>query len=432
MATKTAFPVRTLVRALMFLSVLVMALSGCASASTSANTIGGIKVDKGISDLGNGTHLMNLGVLSPLSSTNPVGALIGIPLTNGIDCYFQGVNDSGGIDGFKVNLLRHDSQYNAQVSLQEYTSIHDNVLMISESLGTAPTFAIKDAAVQDHMLVMAATLASSLAREPNLVQTGTPYRLQVENAFDYLVKQLGKTAPKTGIIYQNDDYGKDGLNGYTESVAFYHLNDVGQKSYTSGDTDFTAQVLAMKSLGADYVFLSTTPTETAKIIGTGAAIGYFPQWVLQSPGWSNILYKLAPQLIPVFESRVWLMGQGAVWGDTSAPGMSKFLADTAKYFPNQKPDGFFAFGYVLGEINYALLKKAADNKDLTRDGLIKAYKGLSVNLGGLLPNITYGDTPDTRVPTRDNEIFVLDHTQPTGGKILVPDFTGDAAKASKF
>jgi ABC-type branched-subunit amino acid transport system substrate-binding protein len=430
MATKTAFPVRTLVRALMFLSVLVLALSGCASASTSTSTSGGIKSDKGISTLPDGTKLMNLGILTPLSGT--VGALIGIPLTNGIDCYFQGVNDSGGIDGYKVNLLKHDTQYNAQVSLQQYNDIHDNILMVSESLGTAPTFAIKDAAVQDKMLVMAATLASSLARETNLVQTGTPYRLQVENAFDYVTKKLGISSPKTGIIYQNDNYGKDGLAGYTESVAFYHLNDVGQKSYNSGDTDFSAQVVAMKTAGADYVFLSTTPTETAKIIGTGAAIGYTPQWILQSPGWSNVLYALAPQLIPVFESHVWLMGQGAVWGDTSVPGMSKFLADQAKYFPNQKPDGFFAFGYILGEINYALLKKAADNKDITRQGLLNAYKGLSVNLGGLYPNITYGDTPDKRVPTRDNEIFVLDHTQPTGGKILVPDFTGGAALVSTF
>ena len=52
----------------------------------------------------------------------------------------------------------------------------------------------------------------------------------------------GKAAPKTGIIYQNDEYGEDGLTGYNESITAYHLNDVGQKSYNATDTDFSAQV----------------------------------------------------------------------------------------------------------------------------------------------------------------------------------------------
>src|SRR5437899_7196011 len=108
------------------------------------------------------------------------------------------------------NLVEKDSQYNQLIHVQQYGLIHNQVLMIADSLGTPTTFAIKDQAASDHMLVSAATLASSLAREKYLILVGTPYRLQVENAFDYVVYKLGVQNAATAIIYQNDEYGQDG------------------------------------------------------------------------------------------------------------------------------------------------------------------------------------------------------------------------------
>src|SRR2546430_2433536 len=165
------------------------------------------------------------------------------------------------------------------------------------------------------MLISAATLSSALAREKYLVLVGTPYRLQVENAFDYIVNKLGVQSPATGIIYQNDEYGQDGLTGYKEAVTAYHLNDVGQAAYAPTDTSFAAQVLQMKAANAKYVFLTTLPTVTAGIIGTAAKLGYFPQWILQSPGFALGLLGVPP-LVPLL-SKAWVVGQGATWGDSS-------------------------------------------------------------------------------------------------------------------
>ena len=81
----------------------------------------------------------------------------------------------------------------------------------------------------------------------------------------------------------------------------------------------------------------------------------------------------------------------------------------------------------------AILKKAYDNGDLTRDGLFKAFESLQqVDLGGLYPPVTYGGSPDQRVPTRDNSVYAIDHTSPGGVKDLSGDFVGTAAKDSKF
>ena len=405
----------------------LMTLSGCASNSGTNNNSGStLKAGPGV-DV---THkTITLGILSPY--TGQVAAPIGIPLANGVKAYFDHVNDNGGIDGFKVKFLEEDTVYDPPTEVQKYNQIHNQVLMIADSLGTQPTFAINSLATADHMLVSAATLASSLAREKYLVLLGTPYRLQVENAFDYIVNKLGVKNPKTGIIYQNDDYGQDGLTGYKEAISAYGLKDVGQAAYGVTDTSFTAEVLKMKQAGAKYVFLTAVPSAAVGIITTAFKLGYNPQWILQSPAFATVLLTIPG--VPALLSKAWLVGQGATWGDTSVPGMAQLLQDVQKYFPQQKPDGYFEFGYTSAHITYAILKKAFDNNDATRDGLYNAFISLkSVDLGGLYPSVTYGSSPNERVPTRDSVIYQIDATQPAGVKPITPDFTGTAAMASQF
>ncbi len=417
---------KTLYVCLGFIVVCVMALSGCAGSapSTSGTTL---KVGPGVDT----THkTITLGIISPYSG--PVAAPIGDPLAKGVEVFFDHVNDNGGINGYKVKFLEEDSQYNPQVAVQLYNKIHNQVLMIADSLGTPPTEAINPLATADHMLVSAATLASSLARQKYIVLVGTPYRLQVENAFDYVVNTLGIKSPKTGIIYQNDEYGQDGLTGYKESITAYGLDDVGQASYAPTDTDFTAQVSQMKAAGAKYVFLTTLPSVTATIVGTAAKLGYFPQFILQSPAWANVLLTAVPALKSLF-TKLWIVGQGATWGDKSKPGMAQLLQDVAKYDPSQQPDGYFEFGYTESYVTYSILKKAMANNDITRDGLFNAFNSLgSVDLGGLYPSVTYGSSPNGRVPTRDSVVFQIDPTQPNDARPLTPDFTGTAAKQSQF
>ena len=283
--------------------------------------------------------------------------------------------------------------------------------MIADSLGTPTTFAIKDLAAADHMLVSAATLSSALAREQYLILVGTPYRLQVENAFDYVVNQLHVSSPATGIIYQDDEYGQDGLTGYKEAITAYGLHDVAQATYAVTDTTFTAQVLKMKSAGAKYVFLTAVPAAAVGIITTAFKLGYNPQWILQSPAFATVLLTIPG--VPALLSKAWLVGQGATWGNTSVPGMAQLLQDVAKYYPQQKPDGYFEFGYTESYVTYDILKKAFDNNDITRNGLFSAFQSLhSVSLGGLYPNVTYGSAPNQRVPTRDSVIFQIDPTAP--------------------
>jgi len=288
------------------------------------------------------------------------------------------------------------------------------------------------------MLVSAASLDSILARQQYMILIGTPYRLQVENGLEYATKvatQLGVTNPKIGIISQDDAYGQDGLAGYNEALGCYPtLSNVAQATYELTDTTYTAQVTKMKQAGAQFVVLTAIPTVAAGIIGTAAQAGYFPQWILNSPAWANGLLAVSPQFTGLLEKSVWVVAQGATWGDRSQPGMAEMLDNIAKYAPDQKPDGYFQFGYAEAKVTYAILKKAIANGDLTRDGLLKAFNSLgSVDLGGLFgANAQYGSSPNQRVPTRDNSVYGIDTTIPNNFKNLSGDFVGTCAAKSNF
>jgi ABC-type branched-subunit amino acid transport system substrate-binding protein len=425
MATSTTLRTRSRVLSVLaILSLLSLFVAACGGGGGG----GGIKAGPGV-DTANKT--ITLGVLTPLSGI--VAAPIGIPLTKGIETYFKSVNASGGIDGYQIKLIERDTKYDPPTEVEQYNAIKNQVLMFAESLGTPTTQAIKDLVNRDKILVSVASLDSYLARQQYMVLVGTPYRLQVENAFDYVVKQPGLSNPKTGIIYQDDSYGQDGLQGYNESIAAYHLNNVGEATYELTDSDFTSQVTKMKSAGAQVVFLTAIPTIAAGIIGKAAQLGYTPRWIMQSPAWATGLLGVSPGFTQLLQATTWVMGQGASWGDMSQPGMAQMLKDVQQFAPGQQPDGYFEFGYTEAKVTGAILKKAADNGDLTRAGLLNAFNSLNnVDLGGLLPNIHYGAAPNQRVPSRDSSVYAIDPTVPGDLKNISGDFTGTAAQASQF
>ena len=416
---------------LILLTALVVFATLMSACGTSGG--GGIKGGPGV-DLNKKT--IDLGILTPLSG--PVAAPIGIPLTKGIETYFKAVNANGGIDGFKVNLVEKDSKYDPQTQVQMYNQIHNQVLMLAESLGSPTTQAIVSLSERDKMLVSAASLDSILARQQYMILIGTPYRLQVENGLEYASKvatQLGVTNPKIGIISQDDAYGQDGVTGYNEAMGCYPtLDNVAQATYELTDTTYTAQVTKMKTAGAKFVVLTAIPTVAAGIIGTAAQLGYFPQWILNSPAWANGLLAVSPTFTGLLQQSVWVVAQGATWGDRSQAGMAEMLDNIAKYAPDQKPDGYFQFGYAEAKVTYAILKKAADNGDLTRAGLLTAFNSLgTVSLGGLFgADAKYGSSPNDRVPTRDNSVYGIDTTIPNNFKNLSGDFVGTCAAKSSF
>jgi ABC-type branched-subunit amino acid transport system substrate-binding protein len=406
--------------------------TGSSSGPSSASTSGGIKIGPGVDAK---TKTITLGVLSPLSG--PVG-LIGNPLTAGQETYFKSINASGGIDGWKVNLTARDTKYDPQTEVQDYNQIAGQVAFIAQSLGSPTTKAIQPTADQQKMLIGAAAQDSAFVSDPVMAVIGTPYSVDDANALDYIVRQTNHPHAKIGIVYQDDAYGQDGLRGYLAGLKTYHFNNVAEATYKVGDTDLTAQVQKMRAGGAQYVFVVAVPTTAATIVGTGASEGYNPTWIFQGPAWSEYLMSSngtpSGKPTPVAKAlagHVWVLGAAAQWGDTSVPGMTKFLSETKTFAPTQIPDYYYTYGYAEAQMEAAVLQKAIQSGDLTRQGILDAKLHLgTIQLGGLMPPVQY--TPALGPASRMTGIAKVDPSSRTFLKPVSPAFEGAAARAMQL
>jgi ABC-type branched-subunit amino acid transport system substrate-binding protein len=414
---------------------VAIAVAGCGTGSSGSETSSsnaGFKAGPGVDTK---TKTISLGVLSPLSG--PV-ASIGKPLTAGEQTYFDALNAGGGIDGWKVKLVKRDTKYDPQTEVQQYNGISGDVAFIAQSLGSPTTKAIQPLASQQKMLIGAAAQDSALTTDPVMAVIGTPYAIDVANALHYIAGQSGAAKPKIGIIYQDDEYGQDGLRGYTAGLDTYHFDDVARATYKATDTDLTAQIQKLRKAGARYVFFIGVPGAGANVVGTASSQGYNPTWVFQGPAWSEYLMsstgtpKGKPTAVAkALASNVWVLGYTAQWGDKNVPGMEQFLADTKQYAASQIPDYYYMYGYAMAKMEAAVLRKAIASGDLTREGILDAKLNLgSVDLGGLVPPIDY--TPALGPVSRQTEIAKVSASSPGFLKQFRTYFTGDAAQNMKF
>lgn len=365
---------------------------------------------------------ITLGEISTL--TGPV-AVIGKPLTRGHEVYFQYVNEVlGGVgqklpkeERYKVTLATVDSQYRPDVQVQQYNAIKGKVLMIAQSLGTAHTNAILPQINEDKILTAAATLSSDWPKQKYVVATGAPYPAQFINAAQHL-KDKG-VSPKVGIVYQDDDYGLDGVKGLEFAAKEFGFQILARATYKATDTAFGAQVSAMRAAGVDHVFLASTPTATGTIMGTAATLQYSPQWIGLSPSWAGALAGTAEKpspILPYISQRLWVVTDAqCAWGEvgTGCEGMKELIDNHKKFGGDQPPDYYFVFGYTQARVVHQILEKAVEMGDLTREGVVKAFESLKkVNMGGLLNPISYGSTCQEKVPATGSTIWKIDTKQP--------------------
>jgi ABC-type branched-subunit amino acid transport system substrate-binding protein len=409
--------------------------AACGTGSSGGGSDGGGKGLKTGPGIDAKTKTITLGVLSPLSGAV---AAIGKPLTDGEQTYFDAVNAAGGINGWKVKLVKRDTKYDPQTQVQQFNSIAPDVAFIAESLGSPTTKAIQPLADQQKMLIGASAQDSALVTDPVMAVIGTPYAIDDANALDYIVRQKGQKNAKIGIVYQDDEYGQDGLRGYTAGLKTYHFNDVARATYKVGDSDLTAQVHKMRAAGAQYVFVVGVPSAAATLVGSAASQGYNPTWVFQGPAWSEYLMSSdgttggkPTAVAPALASHVWVLGYESQWGDNGAPGMAQFLADTKKYAPSQIPDYYFMYGYSMARMETAVLRKALAAGDLTREGILNAKLHLGrLDMGGLMPPINY--TPALGPAARETGISSVSSTTPGFLKGFRSFFTGEAANNMQF
>jgi len=368
------------------------------------------------------TKTIRVGDLNALSG--PAAAL-GEPVVAGHQAYFKALNARGGIDGWKIELAVEDTGYQPQQHVQAYNEIKGDIAILN-SFGSPTTKAIQPQFQREKLVTIPASFDSIWGTDPTVAPVGTPYSIDVANALDH-VTQSGAKKMKIGIVYQNDEYGADGLRGFEAAKEALGFTDAGRQSFKSGDTDFTAQVQKLKAAGAEAVVLTSLPSATGPIVGTAATLGFTPQWILQGPAFIEQLItkdgtaKAKPTPVAKALEGAIVTSFSAPWGDESAPGMQELIADQEKFAPKQIPSIYFALAYAQGKVVEQILRKAIKDGDLSRAGILKAKENLGeVDLGGITSAVTY--TPEGGPPSRKSLITAIDSKVPGFLKAVEPAY----------
>jgi ABC-type branched-subunit amino acid transport system substrate-binding protein len=343
---------------------------------------------------------IKIGQTVPLSG--PASAYSSIGKTQA--AYIRMVNEAGGIKGRKINLIQYDDAYSPPKTVEQVRKLveSDEVLATFQIIGTAP-----NAAVQKYLnakkvpQLFAATGAARFTDPkayPWTMGFNPSYFVEGRIYGQFILKEHPNA--KVGVLYQNDDLGKDYLAGIKAGLGDKAAKMiVAESSYELSEPTIDSQILKIRDSGADLLFSAATPKQAAQAIKKLAEIGWRPVHIIDiNAGSIGAVLKPAG-----LEASKGVISVGYVkepddpqWKDD--PGNQRYLAFMKKYYPEGDYNSSFnVYGYITAQLLVHVLTACGDN--LTRDNVMYQATHLDrVPLDMLLPGISVTTSPtDYRV-----------------------------------
>jgi branched-chain amino acid transport system substrate-binding protein len=239
-----------------------------------------------------------LGWTTPLSGP---AALWGVTALGGM-AYASYINDQGGIHGRKIKVILKDDGYNPARALANLQEMKGKVFAVTGLLGTAVVQTSRDFfAENDVPLITAYGNTRMFVDYPKdklryIFISYPDYEDEADFLSTYAFENLG--SKKFAIFYQNDDYGKLGLEGLKRGLAKLSgkAELAGAVSYDVTERALGTHALKLKESGADTLLLYPTMTHGALILKEMAKIGYRPKVLASFPLGDPIMYKVAGEL----------------------------------------------------------------------------------------------------------------------------------------
>jgi branched-chain amino acid transport system substrate-binding protein len=370
-------------------------VAGAVAVALSAPVLAQKKYDPGASD----TEI-KIGNTNPYSGPASAYGQIG----KAIGAYFKMVNDQGGINGRKVNFVSYDDSYSPPKTVEMARKLveQDQVLFLFQTLGTPSNTAIhKYMNMQKVPQMMVATGATKWNDPKNFHWTmGWQPNYQTEGRI--YARHIMATRPnaKVGILYQNDDYGKDYLKGMEDGFGAQASKYIVAKvSYEVSDPTVDSQVVQLQASGADTFFNITTPKFAAQAIRKAYDIGWKPVHYL-----NNVSISVGSVLTPAGLDKSVGLITAAYLKEATDPrwandkGLEPFREFMKKYLPDANlADNFNIYGYTVAQTLHQVLKQSGDN--LTRENVMRQSAAVkNLRLDTLLPGIFITTTPDDYAP----------------------------------
>src|SRR4051812_47741804 len=247
----------------------------------------------------------------------------GVPVSNGMKMAVEEINAAGGVNGRKLKLILEDNGYDPKraVLASQKMIEKDKIFAMIGGMGSAPTLAAQDILFDAGVLQLFPLTAAEFTfkfdpakpQERLKFNNLLPYVESTRAAVKYMMEWKGFKKPC--VMHQDDEYGKNVLDGFTQQLEAMKVQPASVTSYKRGASDFSAQVAKMKSDGCDLVVLGTVIRETIGAMGEAKKLGWDVTFLGATP--TNVLEVPA-------------LGKEAVEGMYAAAAFEIPYEDTAK------------------------------------------------------------------------------------------------------
>ena len=339
--------------------------------------------------------------------------------------YFKMLNEAGGINGRKVNLISLDDGYSPPKTVEQVRRLveQDEVLALFQNLGTAANSAIHkyvNAKKVPHLFL--ATGATKWADPKNFPWTlgfNLSYQAEGQIYARYLLKN--KPSAKIGILYQNDDFGKDVLKGVEDGLGAAGAKLVVSKvSYEVTDPTVDSQVLTLQGSGADTFINITTPKFGAQAVRKAWDSGWKPLHII-----NNVSASVGSVLTPAgLDKSVGLLTlqyykdpNDPQWQDD--PNMLEWRAFMGRHYRDGDPkDASNLYAYITAQAMVHVLKGCGN--DLTRENLMRQAANIkNLKLPLMLPGMLLNTTPTDYFLVKQGQLAKFTGTRWQGfGEVL--------------
>ncbi len=322
--------------------------------------------------------------------------------------YVKMINEQGGINGRKINLISLDDGYTPPKAVEQVRRLveQDQVLFLWQNLGTPTNSAFQKYVNNKKMPHLFIATGATKWGDPKNYPWTTGGQPAYQAEASIYAKHLLKTKPdaKVAVLYQNDDYGKDYLKGLKEGLKDKVSMIVAEASYETAEPSIDSQVIKLQSSGANTFFIFAIPKFAAQAIRKAHDSGWKPLTYV-----NNVASSVAAVLQPAgLEKSVGLLTASYLkdshdpqWANSA--DVKQYLEFMKKYYPDGDPKDYNnAYGYMHANLLVRVLKACGD--ELTHENIIKQATSLKdLELPMLLPGI--------KVNTSPTDYYILEQLQ---------------------
>jgi branched-chain amino acid transport system substrate-binding protein len=321
--------------------------------------------------------------------------------------YFKWLNDTkGGINGRKITFISRDDAYSPPKAVENVRSLveGDEVALIFGVLGTPLNMAIRPYLNKQEVPQLFPAAGSSALNDPQHFHWTMGWQPNLHDEAKFYAKSLlaHNPHPKIGILYQNDDFGKDLIAGLKDGLGpDADTMIVSAQSFQPTDPTIDSQIVLLQSAGADALFLFTYAKQGAQAISKMWDLNWKPQTFLHL-GAASIGATFKPAGL---DKSTGVMTAGYIKDATDPrwdkdPDMISWKAWMKENMPGTDPNDVLTVnGYAVAQTLEQVLRQCGD--DLTRENIMKQAANLkNFRLDLLLPGSLINTSPtDYRVVT---------------------------------